>query len=158
MSTTALEPVSLGLPPGPYAHLPGSYGDQCSYDLYCTKTGELFQSFIYCDGVHLAEMDAFVLATALNASLHGTDPTWIADDPRRSVAYQDFRRHFPGEFVVRNISIGKLAACAICCSLTEHVFCRITCSQCNCDACVWARCFCDSLNLLTQRLDLVSSS
>lgn len=144
---------SADLPLGPFAHLPGFHGSQSSYDLYCTRSGELCQSFPYCESAHLAEMDSFMLGVALNVRYHGGDLSDVLDDCRRASLYEDFRLYFPGRFVTRNTSLGKVDGFAVCCHKTENIFCRVTGHGFGSTACLRAERFCESLNDLIRKLD-----
>lgn len=149
---------SSKLPPGPFAYIPVSEEKQTAYVVYCLNTDVTVCRFVYFDSMHLAEMDACVMANALNRRQHCKEVGEFADDSRRISAYREFRSYFPGTFQVRDANCGQLSChqverIEIACDESNNLFCVVQAEQLECSSEELSSCLCESLNDFVKFVD-----
>lgn len=144
---------SLHLPPGPFAHIPVPEENGNAYLVYCVCTNCPIYSFGYLDSVHLAEMDACVLATALNVLRFKKAVSLFVKDSKRLEGYREFRNCFPGSFQVLNTSFGQVESYAIACSDSEIPYCQLVSENAESTVRAWASSVCDAMNSFVSKVD-----
>lgn len=113
------------MPPGPFVHMPTSQGNRTSYLVYCLRTSKTVLEFVYLESARLAEMDAFILAAALNFHHHHSDTACIVQDSRRLDGFDEFRSFFPGLFKICKTSSGQGESFSVTCVESDNLFCTI---------------------------------